>query len=234
MSIHLILHPDYSQSAALKSRLKDALESKGLLTDWQEFQAGDIDPENPQEAERINAILKEGKVLLEFGNDTLPEMHQLNEALGCGPACACDTAKSRKFQWKKTGTLAGSILLSLGIALFPKCPMCWAAYMSALGFAGLENLPYQGWMLPVMIALLGLNFYILLKSARKRNFYGPFIIGLSGGLFLLIGRFWLNWEAALYIGVIGIMAGSLWNALPANSFQFVTNWIKPRKISADI
>src|SRR5262249_51879337 len=34
---------------------------------------------------------------------------------------------------------------SAGVAFFPKCPVCWAAYLSMFGVAGLQSVPYAPW-----------------------------------------------------------------------------------------
>ena len=229
MEIHLVLHPAYSHSGKLRALLRQALLDKGLPTEWQEFRAGDSLESVPEVSDRSNAIVGNGKTLLEFGNQEVPDLKKLKAALGCQPGCSCSTAaEERSFQWKRAGTLAGSLLLSIGIAIFPKCPMCWAAWMSAFGFAGLENLPYQGWMLPLMIGLLGLNFFALLRNARKRHGYGPFFISLAGATILLIGRFVFASDLCLYLGIGCIMCGSLWNALPRGTLRSISAWIQPK------
>jgi protein SCO1/2 len=68
---------------------------------------------------------------------------------------------------------ASSLGLALSIALFPKCPLCWAAYAGVLGVFGLGTLPYSPWLLPVLVALLLLNLWLLgrglLKSRRAAS-----------------------------------------------------------------
>jgi protein SCO1/2 len=39
-------------------------------------------------------------------------------------------------------------LASLAFAFFPKCPVCWAAYLSLFGIVALEQIPYAPWLLP--------------------------------------------------------------------------------------
>jgi len=58
------------------------------------------------------------------------------------------------------GTLASSALntiASFGAAFFPKCGLCWIAYLSVFGIGALERMPYAPWLLPIFIALMLLN-----------------------------------------------------------------------------
>ncbi|MFN0215142.1 MAG: hypothetical protein ACKVT2_12875, partial [Saprospiraceae bacterium] len=70
---------------------------------------------------------------------------------------------------KKTARSAPSILLGFLVAFFPKCPICWAAYMSMFGSFGLARTPYMGWLFPVLICFLGLHLLLLLKKAPQKG-----------------------------------------------------------------
>src|SRR5258705_27104 len=51
-----------------------------------------------------------------------------------------------------SGTLA-----SLVWAFFPKCPLCWAAYLSVFGITGAQQILYFSKMRPVFLALMLIN-----------------------------------------------------------------------------
>lgn len=110
----------------------------------------------------------------------------------------------------------GTALLSLAVAFFPKCPVCWAAYMNLLGVAGLQVVPYSPWLLPVFITVLVGNAVYLLYSARKRRRYRPFLCHLAGLLLVLVLYNGLQVQAALYPGIGLIVVGSLMNRWPAD------------------
>jgi len=80
-----------------------------------------------------------------------------------------------------------NFLVSLLIAFFPKCAMCWATYMSMLGSVWLARAPYLAWLFPALLALSGLNLLLLLRKARRKG-YGPFLLGLAGIAVILGGR----------------------------------------------
>src|SRR5688572_28559500 len=43
------------------------------------------------------------------------------------------------------------------VAFFPKCPMCWAAYLSLFGVAGVDWLTPSPWLLPLFVLVLLVN-----------------------------------------------------------------------------
>ncbi len=109
----------------------------------------------------------------------------------------------------------GSMALSIAIAFFPKCPFCWAIYMSMFGSIGLAQLPYMSWLLPVMLLLFAIHLFILFKRASRHG-YLPFLVSLSGAIIILVVRgFFPDEKWILFIGMILIGSGSLL----ANFFQ---------------
>ena len=111
----------------------------------------------------------------------------------------------------------GTLVLGILVAFFPKCPVCWAAYCSALGLAGLSELPYPGILLPVLSGLLLLNLFLLGKQAPKVGF-GPLLLGVTGTACLFLFRRYapeLHW--GLNGGVLLMVAGFAWNSLALRS-----------------
>jgi mercuric ion transport protein len=112
---------------------------------------------------------------------------------------------------RKTIKVISSTALSVVIAFFPKCPMCWAAYMSMFGSVGLANLPYMRWLLPVLFIFLALNLYLMFRRVRQ-NGYLPFVASLAGAIIILCGRTYFPHEKWLLItGMALIISGSLLN-----------------------
>ncbi|MDI9311724.1 MAG: hypothetical protein QM535_16050 [Limnohabitans sp.] len=132
-------------------------------------------------------------------------------------ACCCsnqqtnntkkETIVPNKFQFSFKSL--SSIVLSVLIAFFPKCPLCWAAYMSVFGFLGLAQLPFMGWLLPVLLLLFGIYLVILYKKSSKGN-YLPFQLSLIGASFLASGKLFFPTETWIaIIGMICIISSSL-------------------------
>ncbi len=133
------------------------------------------------------------------------------------PSCNCPGAApaparaGAAVQASRTAKTLPAALISLGIAFFPKCPFCWAAYMSVLGSIGIAKLPYLPWMLPVLLALLAVHLLLLLRQlARKR--YWPFVCSALGAACVLLGRSGSGQQSGLLLLGIGLLiAGSLLN-----------------------
>jgi protein SCO1/2 len=109
---------------------------------------------------------------------------------------------------------ASSIVLGVLLAFFPKCPVCWVSYLSALGVAGAGSIPYSPWLLPVIVVLLAVNLYFLHWRAAHRNGYAPFLVSLPGSIlmFLSIPQFGLpRW--LMIPGLALLLGGSLLQAL---------------------
>lgn len=133
---------------------------------------------------------------------------------GCAPPPA--PANSARRRAARLGRALPPALLSVGIAFFPKCPLCWAAYLSVLGSLGVARLPaYQPWMLPLLVALLLGHLYLLYRQLAARR-YGPFACSVAGAACLLLGRLVLPQHSGLALAGMGaLVLGSL-----LNSFSF--------------
>lgn len=146
-------------------------------------------------------------------------------------SCSCtnrasEKNKPEKFIAKKSMSNSriyfksfSSVFVSLLIAFFPKCPFCWAAYMSVFGSLSLSQLPYAPWLLPIFYSFLALHLIILLLKARIKG-YGPFLLSLVGAIIIFSGRTFLpNNNVIMIVGMIMILSGSLWNGFSLNRFQ---------------
>lgn len=103
------------------------------------------------------------------------------------------------------GTLA-----SIGLAIFPKCPVCWAAYLSTFGIAGLERFASAAWIQPVLAGAVLLNMASVWFRARStRRLAGAALVTAGAGL-IALSRF--GWPVAVW-GVAATAAGSIISAL---------------------
>ncbi|VXC33927.1 conserved membrane hypothetical protein [Flavobacterium sp. 9AF] len=131
--------------------------------------------------------------------------------------CNCNTSACHNQPEVKTNTLKraiGSIpsfILSILIAFFPKCPICWAVYMSMLGSIGIAEIPYMNWFLPVLIVFLAVHLGLLFRKIPSRG-YGPFIISLVGFSIMIPSKLVFDLpEWITIVGMILVLTGSLWN-----------------------
>ncbi|MBP7555388.1 MAG: MerC domain-containing protein [Chitinophagaceae bacterium] len=124
-----------------------------------------------------------------------------------------NSQKGKPFSWKRALRTHVSFLLALLIAFFPKCPFCWAAYMSLLSGFGINGLSYQPWLLPVFIILMFINITALYFSGKKHG-YKPLILAIAGACTITLNRLYWNEQVWMLTGAILLISASLWNALP--------------------
>jgi len=112
--------------------------------------------------------------------------------------------------------------VSFLVAFFPKCPVCWAAYMSALGIGGMAQVPYMGFLFPVLVAMLGVHLRLLFRQGASVG-WGPFILSIAGAVTILIVREYAplaTW--ALNSGVVLMLGGSVWNSFSMKRWKTPT------------
>jgi protein SCO1/2 len=106
-----------------------------------------------------------------------------------------------------------STLASLAFAFFPKCPVCWGAYLSLFGLVSLERIPYSPWLQAVLIALVLLNLFSVWMRGRATGRTSAFVLAALGAFAILVSRSGLGLD---YVGLWGValtLAGSLLSAL---------------------
>lgn len=118
----------------------------------------------------------------------------------------------RSARLKKASPLFGT-LASLGIAFFPKCPLCWAAYLSLFGIAGLERMPYAPWLQLVFAAVLLINLVSLWFRGRSTGQMSAFWLAGAGALVIGIAKTQPSFENLAVWGVALTLAGSLLGSL---------------------
>lgn len=122
-------------------------------------------------------------------------------------------------KWKvflqRMGTMIGSTFITLLIAFFPKCPFCWAAYLSLLGVAGLSSIPYSPWLLPLLCIFLATHVWFLWRRAAKRKQWSPFWVTLIGIGMLIVSGPILQMKELMFFGMSFMVCGSLLNSMPA-------------------
>jgi protein SCO1/2 len=108
-------------------------------------------------------------------------------------------------------------LASLGLAFFPKCPVCWAAYLSLFGIAGLEQIPYAPSLQPVLFAAMLMNLATIgLRGRSTGRMSGLYLAG-AGALAIVASKVTPGWEQAAVWGVALTLAGSLLSVLNGES-----------------
>jgi protein SCO1/2 len=110
-----------------------------------------------------------------------------------------------------------STLASLGVAFFPKCPVCWAGYMSMFGIASIGQIPYSPWLQPVLVLVMLINLVSVWVRSRTTGRMSPFFLVSAGALAILVSRQGPAYEKAAVWGVALTFAGSMLSAVSARN-----------------
>lgn len=132
--------------------------------------------------------------------------------------------KSSRFRWVSSiANTTQQVGLPLLLAFFPKCPICWAVYLSAFGISGLNSIPYSPWLIPWIILAILINLILLYRNAKVRNGLTPFWLSLVGGLLVMGSGYQFSSQAFLIVGVVCILMGSLLNSLSLRQWSKLTH-----------
>ena len=110
-------------------------------------------------------------------------------------------------------------VVALALALFPKCPFCWAAYLSLFGIVGLESIPYSPWLQPVLAILLLSNLTSIWFRARNTGRMMPFYLVTAGALVIVASKAFAGPDAAGFLGVALTLVGSVWSTVNRSLLQ---------------
>jgi len=146
----------------------------------------------------------------EVVNRTIEVLQEEREATTASGSAEAPSGRpaTRKAALPMFGTLA-----SAAVAFFPKCPICWAAYLSVFGIAGLNQIPYSPWLRPVFVLVMLINLASVWLRARVTRRLNGFYLVTSGALAIVVSKIVPGWERAAAWGVALTLAGSLLSAL---------------------
>ena len=104
-------------------------------------------------------------------------------------------------------------LVGILIAISPKCPFCWAAYLSMFGLSGVIPLGVYQWITPVLAILFVIHLYVIGRRAFRSKHFLPLYLSGLGFASVILG-FYIDIAILRHCGVAFILAGSITNALP--------------------
>ncbi len=106
----------------------------------------------------------------------------------------------------------GSSLLSgIGLALLPKCPLCFAAYGSAWGAFGAREAAHFAFIRALFAVLISASLALVMFLSWRRRDPLPPLVGGTGALTLLIAEVCSN-QPAEFAGVALLSIAAWLNA----------------------
>ena len=75
----------------------------------------------------------------------------------------------------------------------------------------------MAYLLPLTLLALVLAVAALGFRARRRRGYGPFAVGLVAAVLLVLGKFVIDSNVAVYGSLIALVGASLWNSWPRST-----------------
>jgi protein SCO1/2 len=132
---------------------------------------------------------------------------------------------TRFFKLKSTLKTMVSAVTPVFIILLPKCPFCFAAYLSIFGLAGSRFMPLFRYLLPALLLITAVNIFVLYRMARiRKHFLSVYLCGAGSALVILSSQ--LDNLKLLFIpGFILLGIGALANSLPVFIVQRFTSRI---------
>ena len=124
---------------------------------------------------------------------------------------------------KKVSVL--NILSGVLLFLFPKCPICWAAYASIFSFVGLEQISYSSnWRYIILGIFLTGSFLLIRKYYINKLWFSITLYGL--GMSLLLTTYYFNYSESwlLYLVLLLIL---LSNLSKRNSHKLISFFKRP-------
>ena len=103
-----------------------------------------------------------------------------------------------------------------GTALLPAifCPACFPAYTTLLSSVGVGFINYEPYLLPLLSIFILISLFGLYFKAQSRRGYLPFLLGIVSSVLILVGKFFLELDAVVYVGISLLIIASIWNIVP--------------------
>lgn len=228
VKVELVYDSDCPNVKATREQLRLAFELIDSKPDWQEWNVNDPNAPDHIHGYGSPTILVEGidvtgdepsgtdnccrvYVDSDHANHGVPSVKQISSAL-LGSAAS----GFKHIKIVNGLSLNLTVLPSVGAAFLPQlsCPLCWPAYTGLLSTFGLGFVNYTPYLFPLMAIFLLIAVGALAYRAKSRRGYKPFLLGTGASILILIGKFILNSDPAMYFGIALIIAASLWNTWP--------------------
>lgn len=213
--VELIYDADCPRVGEARAALLGAFARRGFPACWSEWDCED--PEAPAYVRSYGSptVLVDGHDVDGSLSTNGSGYCRLYETLGGGlsGAPSVDRIASALVRYgaqRRCPVIAAAAPAALAAAL-PTCPFCWPVYAGALSVVGLGFLLNSEYVPLLALVLLLFTLWPLAYTARIHHFYGPVLIGALGAGAVLLGKFVLTSDTALYAGLAGLIGAYIWN-----------------------
>lgn len=122
------------------------------------------------------------------------------------------------FAMKDTSKSIGSVIVPIFIMFLPKCPFCFAAYLSMFGIAGMQLMPYVKFILPLLLVAMAINIYSLYKMGVRRNSFLPLYLCVLGSAMVVTFGYYSPMKFGLIFGLTLLFLSAILNSLPSRLY----------------
>ncbi len=207
-----------------RSKLLQAFSALNIKPHWLEWEINDVNAPAYVRQCGSPTILVDGKDVDEVktsGNTNHCRLYiQSDNTITGVPSIEniINAIQENKYKSKRISDLTDSGLKAATIpaiifALLPKliCPFCWPLYTGLLGSIGINFINYTPYLFPLLALFLMLTISGLVLGARTRKQYDPVYLGSLSSLLILAGKFLVETNMIIYIGLIGLSIAVMWH-----------------------
>ncbi len=218
-TVELLHFPDCPNVPAARAQLRRAFAAVGAPAEWTEI---DVTLESvPAHARGYGSptVLVDGKDVTGAspGDGSSCRIYVGDDVRGAPPLDAIVAALRATSPPPSSGNAATfAVVPGALLSLLPvvSCPSCWPAYAGVLSSLGAPFIMESSWLLALtagalLVALAGLGY-----RARLRRGFGPLVVGVVASAGILLGKFALEINAAVYASTALLVAASVWNSWP--------------------
>lgn len=109
---------------------------------------------------------------------------------------------------RQVGTGFAGLSAVFALAFLPKCPMCWAAYLSVLGTARTMRLDPSS-LQPMLMLMMLANVLSVGLRARATRRKGAFYMVFAGALMIGVAHVLAGWNSVGLVGFVLTLSGTL-------------------------
>ena len=195
---------------AIRDTLRNGLKSRGQLPCWEEITVKDATTKKlslgqVQISKKSRFILKSVEDVAMFERlliDVLPKENYKN---------------GHRSNWRNH-TL--QVCVSILIAIFPKCPLCWIAFLSSIGCLSAASFLNDRFVL-ITLALIGaVNIYIMYSRSRRKGNLRYFFLSFIGFTLILLNFLIFRNETLRFAGAFVVTIGSIMSIRDVNLFTW--------------